>query len=50
MSKSQLEKVKSLVDDLGWDFQPMTKGGRDTYKELCLLLGWEFEWDEDELD
>lgn len=49
MSKSQLEKVKSLVDRLGWDFQSMTRGGRDTYKELCLLLGWKFEWDEDEL-
>ncbi len=49
MSKSQLEKIKSLVDDLGWDFQSMTRCGRATYRELCLLLGWKFEWDEDEL-
>ena len=42
------EKIKDLVDDLGWEYQGFTQGGRETYKELCLLLGWKFEWEEDE--
>ena len=39
--------IAMLVDDLGWDYQSMTTRGRETYKKLCLKLGWEFEWDEE---
>lgn len=49
MNTKQIEAVKDLVDDLGWDYQSMTQGGRDTYKKLCLALGWVFEWDDEEL-
>ena len=28
-----------LIDDLGWDYQCMTCGGRETYDKICHLLG-----------
>ena len=40
------EKVKDLVDDLGWDYDRMSTSGQETYQELCLKLGWEFETDD----
>ena len=43
----QYQIIADLVDDLGWDYQSMTTSGRETYKKLCLKLGWEFEWDEE---
>tara|TARA_B100001057_G_C22385464_1_gene770119 strand:- start:235 stop:420 length:186 start_codon:yes stop_codon:yes gene_type:complete len=45
----QYQIISDLVDDLGWDYQSMTTSGRETYKKLCLELGWEFEWDDEEL-
>ncbi len=45
----QYQIIADLVDDLGWDYQSMTTSGRETYKKLCLELGWEFEWDDEEL-
>jgi hypothetical protein len=41
--------IADLIDDLGWDYQSMTTSGRETYQQLCLAFGWEFEWDEEEL-
>ena len=43
-----MEGIKDLVDDLGWDYQRMSSSGKATYRELCLTLGWEFEWDDRE--
>ena len=40
------EEIKDLVDDLGWDYDRMSEGGKETYKKLCLKLGWEFETEE----
>ena len=28
-----------LIDELGWDYQCMTCGGRETYDKICHLLG-----------
>ena len=28
-----------LIDELGWDYQRMTCGGRETYDKICHLLG-----------
>jgi len=28
-----------LIDDLGWDYQCMTCGGRETYDKIQQLLG-----------
>ena len=28
-----------LLGDLGWDYQRMSKSGRETYDEICHLLG-----------
>ena len=49
MDDKKLELIKNLVDDLGWEYQGMTNGGREKYKKLCKALGWEFEWDDEEL-
>tara|TARA_B000000557_G_scaffold257037_1_gene249913 strand:+ start:3256 stop:3435 length:180 start_codon:yes stop_codon:yes gene_type:complete len=43
----QYQIIADLVDDLGWDYQLLTPGGQETYKKLCLKLGWEFEWNEE---
>ena len=43
LTKKQLEKVKDLVDDLGWEHQRMSSSGQDSYEKLCRVLGWEFE-------
>ena len=42
-----LEKIKDLVDDLGWDYERMSEGGQETYKKLCKSLGWDFEWEDE---
>ena len=46
---TQFKELADLVDDLGWDYQRMTTSGRATYKKLCNTLGWEFEWNDEEL-
>ena len=28
-----------LIETLGWDYQCMTCGGRETYDKICHLLG-----------
>jgi len=28
-----------LIDELGWDYQRMTCGGREIYDKICHLLG-----------
>jgi len=41
MHKINIEKVKFLVDELGWDYQRMTEGGQEIYDMLCNTLGLE---------
>tara|TARA_B100001057_G_C22053922_1_gene645707 strand:+ start:109 stop:294 length:186 start_codon:yes stop_codon:yes gene_type:complete len=48
MGVIEYKKIADLIDDLGWDYQSMTTGGRETYQKLCLAFGWEFEWNEEE--
>ena len=43
-----MEEIQNLVEDLGWDYQRMSTSGKITYRELCLTLGWEFEWEDGE--
>ena len=33
------DKLHSLIDDLGWEYQRMGLAGRETYDEICHLLG-----------
>ena len=47
IGEKEYTTIAMLVDDLGWDYQSMTTSGRETYKKLCLKLGWEFEWNEE---
>ena len=32
-------RFKSLIDDLGWDYQRMSRSGREVYDEIQQLLG-----------
>ena len=32
------DRLKTLIDDLGWEYQRMGKSGRETYDEICHLL------------
>ena len=33
------DKLHSLIDDLGWDYQRMSRSGREIYVEIQQLLG-----------
>ena len=33
------DKLTTLIDDLGWDYQRMSMGGREVYDEIQQLLG-----------
>ena len=33
------DKLLSLITDLGWEYQRMGMSGRETYDEICHLLG-----------
>ena len=33
------DKLHSLIDDLGWDYQRMSRSGREIYDEIQQLLG-----------
>ena len=43
-----MEEIQDLVEDLGWEYQRMSTSGKITYRELCLTLGWDFEWEDGE--
>ena len=32
-------RLKTLIDDLGWDYQRMSMSGREVYDEIQQLLG-----------
>ena len=32
------DKLTTLIDDLGWEYQRMGRSGRETYDEICHLL------------
>ena len=33
------DRLKNLLDDLGWEYQRMSRSGRETYDEIQQLLG-----------
>ena len=33
------DRLKTLIDDLGWEYQRMGRSGRETYDEIQQLLG-----------
>jgi predicted glycosyltransferase len=43
ITNKDLELIKDLVDDLGWEHQRMSSSGQESYEKLCKVLGWEFE-------
>tara|TARA_R100000808_G_scaffold25073_1_gene61346 strand:- start:34092 stop:34268 length:177 start_codon:yes stop_codon:yes gene_type:complete len=43
LTVKKISKIIKMVDDLGWDYQRMSSSGQETYEELCLLLGLEFD-------
>ena len=32
------DRLKTLIDDLGWDYQRMSSSGREIYDKICHLL------------
>lgn len=40
----KLEKAKTLIFNIGWDYDRMSQSGQQLYNELCLLLNIEL-WD-----
>ena len=32
------DRLHSLIDDLGWDYQRMSSSGREIYDQICHLL------------
>lgn len=49
ISKTKLEKIQNLVNDLGWDYDRMSSSGQETYDKLCKVLGLEMDYDFEEL-
>ncbi len=43
ITNKDLEQIKDLVDDLGWEHQRMSSSGQESYEKLCKVLGWKFE-------
>lgn len=33
-----LKDIRVLVSDLGWDYERMSRSGKDTYDEICEKL------------
>ena len=33
------DKLHSLIDDLGWEYQRMGRSGRETYDEMMQMIG-----------
>ena len=33
------DRLKTLLDDLGWEYQRMSRSGREIYDEIQQLLG-----------
>ena len=33
------DRLNSLISDLGWDYQRMSRSGREVYDEIMQLLG-----------
>ena len=33
------DKLTTLIDELGWDYQRMSSSGRQIYDKICHLLG-----------
>ena len=33
------DKLHSLIDDLGWEYQRMSCSGRETYDEMMQMIG-----------
>ena len=33
------DRLKTLIDDLGWEYQRMGRSGRETYDEIMQMIG-----------
>jgi len=39
--KEVLKELLSLIDDLGWDYDRMSRSGKNTYSKIISLLDME---------
>ena len=47
LTVKKVSKIIKMVDDLGWEYQRMSSSGQETYEELCLILGLDFNSEEE---
>lgn len=33
-----LQKLKQLIDDMGWDYDRFSESGKQTYDEICSII------------
>ena len=38
ITKEEMSQIRSLIDDLGWDYDRMSGSGQETYDKLCVLF------------
>ena len=43
ISIKELEEIKYLIDDLGYEHQRMSSSGQESYEKLCTIMGCSFE-------
>ena len=39
--KEALKELLDLIDDLGWDYDRMSRSGKNTYSKIVILLDME---------
>jgi len=41
LNKEEIEKIRSLIDDMFWDYDRMSSSGQETLNKLAKLFGLE---------
>ena len=39
--RALLEQLKELIADLGWEYDRMSSSGKESYDEICKMVGVE---------
>lgn len=39
LNKEEIEKIRSLIDDMFWDYDRMSSSGQETLNKLAKLFG-----------
>ena len=41
LNNLSLEQLKELIVDLGWEYDRMSSSGKESYDEICEMVGVE---------